>query len=98
MTQCGSCRNRRFGGTYRPHHQGQNNQRVRNVISRDLLVTVNAIPSSLIIFSLMMEAICSFEMLVLTRPTRRHNREDCILHSHRRENLKSYIALTGWTL
>jgi hypothetical protein len=21
--------------------------------------------------------------------------EDCILHSHRRENLKSYIALTG---
>jgi hypothetical protein len=24
--------------------------------------------------------------------------EDYILHSHRRENLKSYIALTGWTL
>jgi hypothetical protein len=24
--------------------------------------------------------------------------EDDILHSHRRENLKSYIALTGWTL
>jgi hypothetical protein len=24
--------------------------------------------------------------------------EDCILHSYRRENLKSYIALTGWTL
>jgi hypothetical protein len=24
--------------------------------------------------------------------------EDGILHSHRRENLKSYIALTGWTL
>jgi hypothetical protein len=23
---------------------------------------------------------------------------DDILHSHRRENLKSYIALTGWTL
>jgi hypothetical protein len=23
--------------------------------------------------------------------------EDDILHSHRRENLKSYIALTGWT-
>jgi hypothetical protein len=22
--------------------------------------------------------------------------EDDILHSHRRENLKSYIALTGW--
>jgi hypothetical protein len=24
--------------------------------------------------------------------------EDNILHSHRRENLKSYIALTGWIL
>jgi hypothetical protein len=24
--------------------------------------------------------------------------EDDILHSHRRDNLKSYIALTGWTL
>jgi hypothetical protein len=24
--------------------------------------------------------------------------EDGILHSHRRENLKSYIALTGWAL
>jgi hypothetical protein len=24
--------------------------------------------------------------------------EDDILHSHSRENLKSYIALTGWTL
>jgi hypothetical protein len=23
--------------------------------------------------------------------------EDDILHSHRRENHKSYIALTGWT-
>jgi hypothetical protein len=24
--------------------------------------------------------------------------EDGIVHSHRRENLKSYIALTDWTL
>jgi hypothetical protein len=24
--------------------------------------------------------------------------EDGVLHSHGRENLKSYIALTGWTL
>jgi hypothetical protein len=24
--------------------------------------------------------------------------EDDILHSHHRENLKPYIALTGWTL
>jgi hypothetical protein len=26
-----------------------------------------------------------------------YNPEDGILHSHRRENLKSYIALTGWS-
>jgi hypothetical protein len=29
---------------------------------------------------------------VLTRATRRNNPEDTILHSHRRENLKSYIG------
>jgi hypothetical protein len=27
-----------------------------------------------------------------------HIPEDSILHSHRRENLKSYTALTGWAL
>jgi hypothetical protein len=27
-----------------------------------------------------------------------HIQEDGILHSHHRENLKSYIALTGWAL
>jgi hypothetical protein len=40
----------------------------------------------------------SSETSVLTRATRRNIPEDAILHSHRRENLKSYIALTGWTL
>jgi hypothetical protein len=34
----------------------------------------------------------------LTRTTRRNIPEDDILHSHCRENLKSYIALAGWTL
>jgi hypothetical protein len=33
---------------------------------------------------------CSSETSVLTRATRRNNPEDTILHSHRRENLKSY--------
>jgi hypothetical protein len=32
------------------------------------------------------------------RVTRRNISEENILHSHRRENFKSYIALTGWTL
>jgi hypothetical protein len=46
----------------------------------------------------MAEAIGSSEKSVLTRATRRNIPEDDILHSHRRENLKSYIALTGWNL
>jgi hypothetical protein len=46
----------------------------------------------------MMEKIRSSEMSVLTRATRRNIPEDGSLHSHRREILKSYIALTGWTL
>jgi hypothetical protein len=40
----------------------------------------------------------SSETLVLTAATQRNIPEDSILHSHRRENLNSYIALTGWAL
>jgi hypothetical protein len=45
-----------------------------------------------------MKALSFSETSVVTRATRRNIPEDAILHSLRRENLKSYIALTGWTL
>jgi hypothetical protein len=63
-----------------------------------LLVTVNIIPSSPILFTMMMEVIRSFETLVITRATRGNIPEDEIIYSHRREKPKSYIALTGWIL
>jgi hypothetical protein len=57
---------------------------------RRMLVTAN-VPSSPILVTLMMKALRSSEMSVLTRATWRNISEDGTLHSHRRGNLKSYM-------
>jgi hypothetical protein len=62
---------------------------VRSVLQ--LLVTSNVVPSSLIPCALMMEAIRSSDMSVLTRDTQRNIPEGDIHHSHRRENIRSSI-------
>jgi hypothetical protein len=83
VTPCGSCENRRIGGTWRQVF-------LRSI--RRLLVAACVVPSSPIFVTLMMEEPGSSETSVLTRATRRNNPEDTVLHSHRRENLKSYIT------
>jgi hypothetical protein len=60
-----------------------------------LLVTANVVRSSTILINLMMEEILFSETSVVIRAKRRNVPEDGIINSRRRENLKSYIALTG---
>jgi hypothetical protein len=61
VTACGSCKNRRFGGTYHLQRQRGKNQRAKNNVSN--------VPNSLISSSLMIEATDFSETSVLTRAT-----------------------------
>jgi hypothetical protein len=63
-----------------------------------LIVATNVVPSSLILFTVIMEATRSSDISVLTRVTRRNIPEDGILHSHRCGNFKSHITLNDWAL
>jgi hypothetical protein len=68
----------------------------RNIILRkvlQLLVTTN-FPRSLILVTLMMEAIRSSEASVLTRATRRNIPGNFILYSHPFENFKFYTMFS----
>jgi hypothetical protein len=59
LTRCGACKSRHFGGTYRLHHEGGKNQRARNKVSGllQLIVIANVVHSSLILSTLMIDAI-----------------------------------------
>jgi hypothetical protein len=97
---CGFFKSGYFGGTYHCHYQGEKNQPANNNYSSvlQLLVTANIVPSSLIIFTLMMEAIHCSEMSVITSVTRRHIPEDgiIIVSAVKTSNLTSSLAAPPW--
>jgi hypothetical protein len=83
---CASCKNLRSGGTYHLHHQGDMNRRARSNVSSNyqLKFTYSYHPGD--------GGHTVLLTLALRKATRRNIPENCILHSHRRENVKSYAV------
>jgi hypothetical protein len=94
ITPRGSCNNRTFGWMYLLQLQGDKNRQARKNISSNKQPKHSA--DIVFLVTLMMEVIHSSETSVLTRVIRRHIPNDGILHSHRRENLKSYKNVKVW--
>jgi hypothetical protein len=67
---------------------GELGTKVAETITQRTLLRNTEIP---ILVTLMMETPRSSETSVLTRSARHNMPEDALLHSHRRENLKSYL-------
>jgi hypothetical protein len=68
VAPCSCCKDRRLGGTYFLHHQGEKQ------------IAVNFVPSSFILFKLMIETIRSPETSGLTTATRHRIPEEGILN------------------
>jgi hypothetical protein len=100
VTPCRSFKYRRIGRPYGTVHRSEKIISLGTTLAvtsctccvLQLLVTAKN-SSSLILFTLTMEAIRYSEISVLTRATWRHTSEESFLYRHRRGNLKSYSPL-----